>query len=76
MIDRILDGIEGIRNAAGTGLVMNYVWAGLFHAARKVRTPYWRIYNTAYVQSADSMVPYYPELREEQYHREELDIWI
>lgn len=76
VIDRILDGVEGIRNAAGTGPVMNYVWAGLFHAARKVRTPYWRIYNSAYVQSADALVPYYPEIPEEQYHRHELDLWI
>lgn len=76
VIDRILDGIEGIRNAVGAGLVLNYVWAGLFHAARKVRVPYWRMYNAAYVQSADAMVPYYPELPEPEYHRDELDIWI
>lgn len=75
VIDRILDGIDGIRNAVGPGIVLAYVWGGLFQAARKVRTPYWRLYNTAYVQSADVMVPYYPELQDE-FRRDELDIWI
>jgi splicing factor 3B subunit 1 len=76
VIDRILDGIEGIRNAVGPGIVLSYTWAGLFQAARKVREPYWRIYNAAYVQSADALVPYYPELQEPEYRRHELDIWI
>ena len=42
VIDRIIEAIEAIRMAVGTGIVMNYVWAGLFHPARKVRTSYWR----------------------------------
>ncbi|KAL8688676.1 MAG: hypothetical protein Q9218_005477, partial [Villophora microphyllina] len=40
VIDRIIEAIDAVRMAVGTGLVMNYVWAGLFHPARKVRTPY------------------------------------
>lgn len=76
VIDRIIEAIEGVRNAVGTPLVMNYVWAGLFHPARKVRTPYWRIYNDAYVQSADAMVPAYPEFEDEDIRRHELDIFI
>jgi splicing factor 3B subunit 1 len=76
VIDRIVEAIEGIRNAVGTPLVMNYVWAGLFHPARKVRQPYWRIYNDAYVQSADAMVPAYPTFDEEDLRRHELDIFI
>lgn len=75
VIDRILDAIDCTRNAVGMGVAMNYIWAGLFHAARKVRTPYWRLYNMAYVQNADSMVPYYPELAGND-HRDELDVWI
>uniref|UniRef100_A0A060TC98 ARAD1B15092p n=1 Tax=Blastobotrys adeninivorans TaxID=409370 RepID=A0A060TC98_BLAAD len=74
VIDRVLEGIDGIRNAVGPGVVLSYTWAGLFQAARKVRTPYWRVYNSAYVQSADAMVPYYPEI--EGSRRQELDIWI
>ena len=76
VIDRVIEAIEGIRNAVGTPLVMNYVWAGLFHPARKVRQPYWRIYNDAYVQNADSIVPAYPTFEEEDVKRHELDIFI
>lgn len=76
VIDRIVEAIDAVRMAVGTGLVMNYVWAGLFHPARKVRTPYWRLYNDAYVQGADAMVPYYPNLAEEGLARHELAIVI
>lgn len=74
VIDRIIEAIDAIRMAVGMGPVMNYVWAGLFHPARKVRHPYWRLYNNAYVQSADAMVPYYPT--EEEVPRPELAIVI
>ena len=76
VIDRIVEAIDAIRNAVGPGLVANYVWAGLFHPARKVRQPYWRLYNDAYVQSADSLVPYYPTLAEDGMDRIELGIVI
>lgn len=74
VIDRIVEAIEAIRMAVGPGLVLNYVWAGLFHPARKVRMPYWRLYNDAYVQGADAMVPYYPNLDEDKIDRPELAI--
>ncbi|KAI1397399.1 armadillo-type protein [Hypoxylon fuscum] len=74
VIDRIVEAIEAIRMAVGPGLVLNYIWAGLFHPARKVRQPYWRLYNDAYVQAADAMVPYYPNLSEEGIDRPELAI--
>ncbi|KAI9876035.1 MAG: hypothetical protein M1830_005329 [Pleopsidium flavum] len=76
VIDRIIEAIDAIRMAVGTGMVMNYVWAGLFHPARKVRQPYWRLYNDAYVQGADGMVPYYPNMDEEKLDRHELAIVI
>jgi splicing factor 3B subunit 1 len=76
VIDRIIEAIEAIRMAVGPGLVLNYVWAGLFHPARKVRQPYWRLYNDAYVQCADAMVPYYPNLDEEAIDRPELAIML
>lgn len=74
VIDRVIEAIEAIRVAVGPGLVMNYVWAGLFHPARKVRQPFWRIYNDAYVMQADAMVPYYPNLSEDGIDRGELGI--
>ncbi|KAK2749241.1 hypothetical protein FQN57_006857 [Myotisia sp. PD_48] len=76
VIDRIIEAIEAVRMAVGTGIVMNYVWAGLFHPARKVRTPYWRLYNDAYVQGADAMIPYYPTIDEDGLGRHELSIII
>ena len=72
VIDRMIEAIDAVRVAVGTGVVMNYVWAGLFHPARKVRTPYWRLYNDAYVHAADAMVPYYPNLDDEAVDRFEL----
>ena len=62
VIDRMIEAIDALRVAVGTGTVANYLWAGLFHPARKVRTPYWRVWNGAYVMSADALVPYYPKL--------------
>ncbi|KAG5930630.1 hypothetical protein E4U42_005292 [Claviceps africana] len=76
VIDRIVEAIEAIRMAVGPGVVLNYVWAGLFHPARKVRTPYWRLYNDAYVQCADAMVPYYPNLEDDKIDRPELAIML
>ncbi|KAK5736125.1 U2 snRNP component prp10 [Elasticomyces elasticus] len=76
VIDRVIEAIDAVRLAVGTGAVMNYVWAGLFHPARKVRTPYWRLYNDAYVQSADAMVPYYPPIEDDKLKRVELMVMI
>jgi splicing factor 3B subunit 1 len=41
---------------------------------KQVRTPGWRLYNEAYVQSADAMVPYFPNLDEDKCIRHELSI--
>jgi len=77
VIDRIIEAIEAIRVSVGMGVVMNYTWSGLFHPARKVRTPYWRIYNDAYVHSADAMIPYYPNVKDDpMMYRHELFITI
>ena len=74
VIDRIIEAIDAIRVAVGTGMTLNYCWAGLFHPARRVRVPYWRLYNDAYVHSADAMIPYYPNLDDEKMQRVELGI--
>lgn len=76
VIDRIIEAIEGIRMSVGPGVVLNYVWAGLFHPARKVRTPYWRLYNDAYIQGADAMVPYYPAMTDETVDESELAVLL
>ena len=74
VIDRIIEAIDAIRMAVGTGILLNHTTAGLFHPARRVRVPYWRLYNDAYVHSADAMVPYYPNLDDEKLQRPELSI--
>lgn len=94
VIDRIVEAIDAIRMAVGPGLLLNYVWAGLFHPARKVRLPvsypyifhiiehiltfpqYWRLYNDCYVVQGDAMIPYYPNLDDENMDRPELAIVI
>ena len=37
---------------------------------------FWRLYNDAYVNSADSLVPYYPNLDDEMLRRKELYITL
>ncbi|OAA64356.1 splicing factor 3b subunit [Niveomyces insectorum RCEF 264] len=74
VIDRIVEAVEAIRVAVGPGLVLNYVWAGLFHPARKVRTIYWRVFSDCYIGAADSMIPYYPDLEEDRVDRPELAV--
>jgi len=52
------------------------VLQGLFHAARKVRDVYWKVYNTIYIGAQDSMIPAYPRIPNDpknRYIRYELD---
>ncbi|KAF1969210.1 ARM repeat-containing protein [Bimuria novae-zelandiae CBS 107.79] len=76
VIDRVIEAIEAIRNAVGCGVILNYTLGGLLHPARRVRTPYWRIYNDMYVQQADSLIPYLPQLNDGGMKRDELEIFI
>jgi splicing factor 3B subunit 1 len=48
---------------------MQYLLQGLFHPARKVREPYWKVYNNLYVYAADALTPLYPALPDEGYNR-------
>lgn len=82
VIIRILECLDSLRIVLGPGVFMNYIWNGLFQAASKVRAPYWKVYNSAYVQGCDSLVPYYPRLdgipggAQVDYRVEELDVWM
>lgn len=81
VIARILEAIDAIKNVIGYGRYTNYIWAGLFHPAKKVRASYWKLYNMAYIQNADAMVPYYPELdtlgvEGESHDIEEFDLFL
>ncbi|SCU86572.1 LANO_0C08460g1_1 [Lachancea nothofagi CBS 11611] len=66
VIVRITEGIEALRNALGPGIALNYIWAGLFHPAKNVRKAFWNLYNNTYVQCLDSMVPFYPQVEDDQ----------
>jgi len=76
VIDRIMEAIDAIRTAMGPAVILNYTWAGLFHPARRIRNVYWRIYNSAYVQQAEALVPHYPIFQNPEYRRYELEIHI
>ena len=39
---------------------------GLFHPARKVRTAYWKLYNSLYIGTQDALTAFYPELPDEE----------
>lgn len=60
VISRILEGLESLSYAVGPGIFMNYIWAGLFHPAKNVRTAFWNVHNNVYIQHLDSLIPYYP----------------
>ena len=71
-----MEAIEGLRLALGPCVIMQYLFQGLFHPARKVRDMYWKIYNSMYLGAQDAMVPFYPRVENDdrnQYERHELD---
>jgi splicing factor 3B subunit 1 len=60
--------------------VLQYLLAGLFHPARKVREVYWRHYNALYVGAGDALVPAFPALPADAaggaHLRHELDVFV
>lgn len=77
VINRILESIDSLRTIIGIGPFLNYIWAGLFHPAKKVRAAFWKVYNRAYIQNCDIMVPNYPtfdNLEGISYEIEELNL--
>lgn len=75
VINRVLESMDALRCVLGVGCFSNYIWAGLYHPARKVREPFWKLYNSAYIQNCDALVPYYPATTDvEGYEIPELDI--
>lgn len=66
LINAVTDAIDGLRTALGPTKMLQYILQGLFHPARKVRTVYWRLYNSVYIGCQDALVPAYPRLVEEK----------
>ena len=79
VIGAVLEAVEAIRCAIGSARLLQYVVAGLYHPARKVRQVYWRIYNAMYVAAAESLVAAYPQLPNDannDYTRHELEMFV
>jgi len=76
-----MEATDGLRMGLGAGVILNYLLQGLFHAARKVRTVYWKVYNNLYIAAQDSVVPTYPTVpsnpsETNNYYRAELNMFI
>jgi splicing factor 3B subunit 1 len=79
LINAVTDAIEGLRTALGPTKILQYLLQGLFHPARKVRTIYWKLYNTLYISCQDALIPAYPRLSEAkdmQFRRWELETFL
>ena len=76
VIGAVMDAIGGMRVALGASKILSYTLQGLFHPARKVRTVYWKIYNTLYIGAQDALVAAYPDVPSEgenNFRRTELE---
>lgn len=79
VINAVMEAIEGLRVAIGPCVVLQYTLQGLFHPARRVREIHWKIYNTLYMSSQDSLCPYYPKIENDErnlYERYELSLVV
>lgn len=79
VIQAVFDAIQGLVVALGPNVILQYTLQGLYHPARKVREVYWRVFNTLYIYSADSLVVGYPMVEDEGenlYARTSLELFI
>eukprot|EP01128_Nolandella_sp_AFSM9_P007062 TRINITY_DN3772_c0_g1_i2.p1 TRINITY_DN3772_c0_g1~~TRINITY_DN3772_c0_g1_i2.p1 ORF type:complete len:953 (+),score=237.33 TRINITY_DN3772_c0_g1_i2:507-3365(+) len=74
-----MNATDGVRACLGVGAITTYLWAGMFHPARKVRGIYWKVYNNCYVGAQDALTPYYPTIPDEPkncFYPAELNMFI
>ena len=79
VIQAVFDAIQGLTVALGPNIILSYTLQGLYHPARKVREVYWRVFNTLYIYSADSLVAGFPMIEDEGdniYSRTTLELFI
>ncbi|KFD69153.1 hypothetical protein M514_02967, partial [Trichuris suis] len=62
VVQRFIFACEGMRISLGPARVLQYCLQGLFHPARKVREPYWKVYNNLYIGNQDALVTCYPRV--------------
>jgi splicing factor 3B subunit 1 len=79
VIHAVMDAIGGLLVTLGPARLLQYVLQGLFHPSRKVRTVYWKLYNTIYISGQHALVPTYPTIEDDETHsfrRWELEVFI
>ena len=79
VIAAVFDAIGGLRVALGPTTMLQYTLQGLFHPARKVRSVYWKVYNTLLLGSQDAMVASYPRVEDDAtntFRRFELETFL
>eukprot|EP00753_Platysulcus_tardus_P007812 PLAT15498.2.p1 GENE.PLAT15498.2~~PLAT15498.2.p1 ORF type:complete len:1244 (-),score=643.27 PLAT15498.2:82-3477(-) len=69
VINAVMEAIEALRVSLGPMRLLQYTLAGMFHAARRVRETYWKLYNILYMYSEDALVPIYPRLEDDGVNR-------
>ncbi|EPY27980.1 splicing factor 3B subunit 1 [Angomonas deanei] len=68
MVTAVVGYYEAIRTVLHPGQIMQYLYQGLFHPATKVRDIYRRTYNMIYMVSPQSLLPYYPRIKDTPQH--------
>uniref|UniRef100_A0A0N4ZUE1 SF3b1 domain-containing protein n=1 Tax=Parastrongyloides trichosuri TaxID=131310 RepID=A0A0N4ZUE1_PARTI len=79
VIQRYIFACDAMRVSIGPIKVMQYCLQGLWHPARKVREPIWKVFNNLILGSQDALVAGYPRIENTErntYIREELDYVI
>ena len=79
VINAVTEALEGLRVALGPSLMLKFLLPGLYHPARKVRTAYWKVYNSVYMGAQDALVPAFPRIPDDErnkYGRYELELVI
>ncbi|CAJ0942594.1 unnamed protein product, partial [Mesorhabditis belari] len=76
LIQRYILACEGMRVSLGPIKVFQYCLQAMWHPARKVREPVWKVYNNLILGSADAIVAAYPRVpgdEKNDFIRHELD---
>ena len=76
VIQAFFESTEAMRVSLGAHIILQYTLQGLWHPARKVREPYWRVHNNLYVYAGEQLVPAYPELPGAAYKRTYLELLL
>jgi splicing factor 3B subunit 1 len=62
VINACMDAFEGLMVGLGAQRMLLYLLHGLWHPARFVREIYWKMYNSLYIYSPESLVAAYPRI--------------